>query len=65
MTNEEIKEDCLRQFDLIKIAQERLIELRNICKHEHTFEGNYSWRLGSIVKAEICSYCTQFIKAVE
>lgn len=57
MTNQEIKDDCSTQFAKIKQAEERLEELRKICPHENTFEGNYSWRIGSIVVATICCYC--------
>jgi hypothetical protein len=57
MTNEEIKEDCEVQYEQIKKSEERLKELRGICKHEKTFEGNYSWRIGSIQPATICYYC--------
>ena len=62
MTNEEIrkiKENCYEQ---IKLAEERLMEIRKICKHEKTFEGNYSWRVGASAPAVICEYCGELIK---
>jgi hypothetical protein len=62
MSSEEIKDDCERQYNQIKMAQDRLVMLRSICKHEHTFEGNYSWRVGVIQKATICTYCNTPIK---
>ena len=57
MTNEQIKEQCELMYAQIKNAETRLKTLREECKHEHTFQGNYSWRVGSIEKAIICSYC--------
>ena len=62
MTNEEIKADCEKQYKAIEDARIRLKNLRDICKHEHTYQGNYSWRPGSIQPAEICSYCNELIK---
>ena len=62
MTNEEIrkiKENCYEQ---IRLAEERLMEIRKICKHEKTFEGNYSWRIGSSLPSVICEYCGKLIK---
>lgn len=49
MSNEEIKNECEAQYAAIETAKNRLKELRNVCKHEETFEGNYSWRIGAIV----------------
>jgi hypothetical protein len=65
MSNEEIKKECDIAYGCIKIAEDRLKELRAICKHEKTFEGNYSYRVGSIHVCNICSYCgtpVDFIK---
>ena len=47
MENEEIKSECLALYDQIKAAETRLAELRKLCKHEKTFQGNYSYRPGS------------------
>lgn len=52
-----IKTECELMYAQIKAAEERLKELREICKHEKTFEGNYSWRPGAIMPATICSDC--------
>lgn len=57
MTPEEIKEECELQYNQIKNAEARLKELRSLCKHENTFEGNYSYRVGVVERALICSYC--------
>jgi CO dehydrogenase nickel-insertion accessory protein CooC1 len=65
MTNEEIKLETEKMYAQIKGAEARLKELRTICKHEKTFEGNYSWRVGSIQLAEICEYCGEFIKYLD
>jgi uncharacterized protein with GYD domain len=57
MTNQEIKDECEKAYEQINSAQERLKELRAICKHEHTTERPYSWRVGSYDIANICDYC--------
>lgn len=62
MTPEEIKEECELQYNQIKNAESRLKELRSLCKHENTFEGNYSYRVGSIMPATICSDCGELVK---
>ena len=62
MTPEQIKIECEQQYKAIKDAQDRLKELRAICKHETTFEGNYSWWEGSITPAIICSDCGSLVK---
>lgn len=61
MTNEKIKTECEQMYLQIQEAEDRLVELRKICKHENTFEGNYSWRPGAISVEEICSYCGELI----
>jgi len=62
MSNEEIKADCELQYKAISDARLRLKQLRAACNHEKTFEGNYSWRAGSIEPATICSFCGECIK---
>lgn len=62
MDQEEIKKECERMYAQIKNCEDRLKTVRNICKHPNTFEGNYSWRIGVIQPAEICSDCGQLIK---
>ncbi len=64
MTNEEIKTEREKLHEQIEKATERIKELQIICKHENTFEGNYSWRIGNIQKAEICSDCAKLIKYI-
>ena len=36
--------------------------IRSKCKHENTFEGNWSWRVGCIDNATICNDCGECIK---
>lgn len=57
MTQKEIKKECDVSCKKIKDARVRLSELRSICKHESTFEGVYSWRVGSTAMATICRDC--------
>jgi hypothetical protein len=65
MGGEEIKSDCELQYGIIAQAEERLRELRSICKHEETFEGNYSWRVGCVDRAIICSHCGAVVAPVK
>ena len=62
MNSQEIKDECKLMYAQIKQAEERLRELRSICKHENTHEGEYSWRVGCIDLAIICSDCGTCIK---
>jgi len=61
MTNKEIQQECELMFKQIKDAENRIKELRAICKHEHTHRGLYSWRVGSYEEGEICDYCGKLI----
>lgn len=65
MENQEIKKEKERCFEQIKVAKERLEEIRKICKHEKTYENDYMWRIGSTVRANICEYCGEFISQVK
>lgn len=62
MSNEEIKDECDLMYTQIRNAEVRLQEIRATCKHEKTFEGNWSYRIGSIQPAIICYYCGILIK---
>lgn len=64
MSQAEIKQECEKMYSQIKSAEERLKEVRAICKHTDTFEGNYSYRIGVIQLAEICSDCGSVIKLI-
>jgi len=64
MTNKEIVEVRNILYEQIKDADERLKKLRDICKHEKTFVGNYSYRVGSIMEAEMCVYCEKVIRFI-
>jgi hypothetical protein len=57
MTNKEIKSECEKQYAQIKSAEERLKQIRTICKHEKTFQGKYQVRIGQIWDAHICEFC--------
>jgi hypothetical protein len=65
MTQEEIKLDAEAQYAKIKEAESRLKELREICTHENTFEGNWSWRVGASLPAIICKDCGSLVKFKE
>ena len=63
MKAEEIKNECELMYAQIKTAQNRLKELRAICIHEDTFEGNYSHRIGAVCLATICYTCGHVVKS--
>ena len=65
MTSQKIKEECTLMYEQIRNAETRLSELRKICQHQNTKEGNYSWRIGSVLPAVICSDCGELIKYKE
>lgn len=60
--SKEIKDECDFLYKIIEYANLKLTEIRNNCKHENTFEGLYSWRVGCIDPATICSDCGELIK---
>lgn len=62
MNKEEIKIKCTHLYAEIQDAKDRLKMLREICKHEDTFEGMWEWRVGSTFPAIVCSHCGQLIK---
>lgn len=64
MSNEEIKSECESQYAKIKEAENRLNELREICTHENTFEGDYYWRVGASYPAKICSDCGRMVESL-
>ena len=57
-----IKERCEQLYKQIADAQDELKEIRSKCKHENTFEGKYSWRVGCIEDATICDDCGECAK---
>jgi ribosomal protein S27E len=61
MKPEEIKAEKERCYKQIKEAENRLAEIRKICKHENTFVGDYQWAVGHICQAVICEYCGEVI----
>ena len=65
MTNEQIKMVAELQSIVISNATKMLEDLRNVCPHEHTHLGKYSWRVVVIQDAEICDYCGKMIKIID
>ena len=57
MVSADIKKECELMYSQIKNAENRLKELREICEHEDTDIGNYSYRIGVVEQAEICNSC--------
>ena len=64
MTNEEIKAECESIYSQKVSLQLRLEEIRNNCKHEHTFVGNWSYRIGQFEKANLCLYCGNYVSSL-
>lgn len=62
MTQAEIKQTCDIAYQMIKDAEKALKEMRDLCTHPDTFGGNYSYRVGSIYPATICSDCGQVLR---
>lgn len=65
MTQEQIKAVCNRQYEHIEYANQRLQDMRSHCKHPKTIEGNYSYRVGVVQPATICSDCGELIRINE
>jgi len=65
MSNSVIKTIADRQMQVIKNATDMLDSLRNVCPHEHTHLGKYSWRVGVIQDAEMCDYCGKMVRLPE
>ena len=57
MTPEEIKQKVEVCYKQIKDSENRLAEIRKECLHTSSFEGNYSYRVGTIDICDICSFC--------
>ena len=64
MTQEEIKLNVQAQYAAMRTAEQTLKELRLLCQHPNTENGLYSWRVGSINPAIICSDCGTCIKVL-
>ena len=64
MKNEEIKLECEKMYSQIKEAEEKLEKIRSMCKHGKTYEGNYSYRVGSYQLTDICEYCGKLIRNI-
>ena len=65
MSNDSIKRIVDIELTVIKNATKMIEQMRDICPHEHTRVGKYSWRIGVIQDAEICDYCGKMIKIIE
>lgn len=46
----------------IKDCNDLIESTQKSCTHPRTFEGLYSWRVGAVDNALICSDCGKFIK---
>lgn len=65
MTQSEIRQIKDAAYANIVQAENALKEIRKICKHTSIFEGNYSYRVGVIQPAVICSDCGNLIKTIQ
>ncbi len=64
MTQEEINQKCDAIIAEIKFQQGNLKIIRDYCEHPNTFEGKYSYRIGQVSDAIICSDCGELIKMI-
>lgn len=55
------KAKCDFLYEKIAAAEEKLEEIRSNCSHERIFIGNYSYRVGNISLAKICSDCGKML----
>ena len=62
MTNDEIKKETDAILNNIKHYNDRLKDIRELCKHENVIIVDWSYRIGSRREAEVCEYCGEFIK---
>jgi hypothetical protein len=65
MIQEEIKisiDNCRKTIESMQDSIKDMQE--NHCKHTNTFEGTWSYRIGSYLPAEICSDCGKLIKYI-
>lgn len=62
MTEDEIKNERENMYIQIKQAQDRLTEIRTICKHGETFESRYGADITRAYPAELCSFCHCLIR---
>lgn len=62
MESKDIKEECEQLIEVIEKSQARIRELQYSCLHEKTFEGLYSYKMGDLHHAIICSSCKKEIK---
>lgn len=65
MTNEQIKMMADLHCTVINNATKALEHLREVCPHEHTHIGKYSWRIGVIQDARMCDYCGKMIAIID
>lgn len=65
MKPEEIKKECEEIYSTIKTSQDRLKEIREICKHTTQHKGNHSYRVGQVSLENICSDCGKVITELE
>jgi hypothetical protein len=62
MNNQQIKQECEALYKTIQESEDKLREIRKVCKHEKTFEGEYSYRPGASLPALICEFCGECVK---
>lgn len=58
----EIKKEVQILYKTLKKAQDRLEEIRSVCPHDKTIEGDYSYRPGAVHPATMCPDCGEVIK---
>lgn len=59
-----IREKIGLLYAQIHEAENKIKDIRSECKHAHTKETQYSWRIGSILPAIVCVDCGELIKFI-
>jgi len=65
MTGDEIKIECESLYKANNKNAERLQELRDLCQHEDTYEGDYSYGIARTFPAVICNHCGAVVKQLD
>jgi hypothetical protein len=63
-TQREIKEKWQELQNIIEIAKVKIKVLQAACKHPNTFQGEYSYKPGSMQDVIICQDCGSILKLV-
>ena len=61
MTKEEILQECQTVYASNRKNEERLKELKSICKHKYTTRCDYAYTMTMIMPAIVCDHCNKVV----